>query len=275
MDIIHPPENITKKRTFTPNNTYFLLSSHHLTSDITNGDTVRIVRALEEISITLITQITQITPALSSTPVNAPKVSLKKSDDLEGAKKFRLASELNQTFGAYQIGEQIMDSTIQLLRHEVFAVSPKVVSYLHDQARKRRVPLNTPSTPSAISEPNGMQMTISVSSTTSIDTAEFKTFYALPLGHAKVLVDTRLEVYTLLDNGSEVLMMPKRIFDKLELPIDNQIKWRINGYDSTMKALESVAPIGVCHDISLDIDRVEIKIPMYIYGQKLQCRSYS
>ena len=132
----------------------------------------------------------------------------KESDDLEDTKKFQLASELNQTVDAYQIGEQIMNSMVQLSRHEVFTVSPNVVSYLHDQARRRRVPLNTPST--AVSEPNVMQMTTSVSSTALIDTAEFKTFYALPLGRAKALIDKRFEVYALLDNGSEVIMMPKR-----------------------------------------------------------------
>jgi hypothetical protein len=52
--------------------------------------------------------------------------------------------------------------------------------------------------------------------------------------------------------------MPKGIFDLLELPIDTDIRWRINAYD-TDPDLESSGPIGVCHDVPIKIGGVEVR----------------
>jgi hypothetical protein len=62
-----------------------------------------------------------------------------------------------------------------------------------------------------------------------------KTFYACPSGRAKVLLDQQLTAYGLLDNGSEVIMMPRRGHERLELPIDTSVNWHINGYDAKIK----------------------------------------
>jgi len=51
-------------------------------------------------------------------------------------KKYRLTSDLSQTVNVAQIGEKILDTSVQLSVHEVLAVSSDVFSYLQDQTRQ-------------------------------------------------------------------------------------------------------------------------------------------
>jgi len=56
--------------------------------------------------------------------------------------KFRLASELNQTITTEEIGKKVMEAPIQLRMCELLAVSTEVANYIHDQTRRRRIPLD-------------------------------------------------------------------------------------------------------------------------------------
>jgi len=56
--------------------------------------------------------------------------------------KFRLASGLNQTITTEEIGEKVMQAPIQLRMCELLAVSTEVANYIHDQTRRRRIPLD-------------------------------------------------------------------------------------------------------------------------------------
>lgn len=49
----------------------------------------------------------------------------------EKVKKFRYASELNQTIDASTIGERIMDTVVELPIHQVLTVAPEVTGYIH------------------------------------------------------------------------------------------------------------------------------------------------
>jgi hypothetical protein len=60
-------------------------------------------------------------------------------------------------------------------------------------------------------------------------------------------------------------MMPRRIYERLDLPIERQIDWRINGYNTeTNVMLKEVRSIGCCHDVSIDVDNVEVKLPVFV-----------
>ena len=60
-------------------------------------------------------------------------------------------------------------------------------------------------------------------------------------------------------------MMPRRVFERTELPIDTEIRWRIDKYDSQTNAeLDEHGLIGVCHDVSVDIGGVEVKQPIFV-----------
>ena len=82
-------------------------------------------------------------------------------DDSEATpKKFRLASDLSQTVNTSQIGEKIMDTPVQLSMREILAVSSEVSSYLHDQTRKRRVPIDAPTTIPAVANTTDMSSSV-------------------------------------------------------------------------------------------------------------------
>jgi hypothetical protein len=60
-------------------------------------------------------------------------------------------------------------------------------------------------------------------------------------------------------------MMPRRIFERTNLPIDTEIRWRIDTYDSKTNAeLDVHGPIGVCHEVPVDIGGVEVKQPIFV-----------
>jgi Protein of unknown function (DUF4100) len=178
-------------------------------------------------------------------------------------KKYRLASEVGQHVNASHIGEKIMDTPVQLSIREVLAVSSDVSSYLHDQTRKRRIPINTP-----VTVPTATATNASVTTATAdadADTGYLKQLYACPSGRAKVTIDHAIEVNSLLDHGSELNMMPRRIFEKTNLPIDTNISWRIEKYDSKTNAeLDEHGPIGVCHKVSVDIGGVDVIQPIFV-----------
>jgi hypothetical protein len=57
--------------------------------------------------------------------------------------------------------------------------------------------------------------------------------------------------------------MPRRIFERLELPIDTDINWRINAYN-TDRVLESSGPIGICHDVIVNLGGVEVTQHIFV-----------
>jgi len=60
-------------------------------------------------------------------------------------------------------------------------------------------------------------------------------------------------------------MISHRIYDRLELPIDTEINWHINGYDNnTNVILKEAEPIECCHDVSVNIGGVEVKLPVFM-----------
>ena len=71
----------------------------------------------------------------------------------------------------------------------------------------------------------------------------------------------------LLDGGSEVCLMPHRTYEKLDVPIDTDIKWNIHGYDhseKTRQEVEAKGAIGVCHDLKISIGGVEAALPVFV-----------
>src|SRR5437016_12263646 len=82
------------------------------------------------------TQIIPFVPVLPQAPAPQPSNPI-----LDPPKKFQLASELSETVSVAQVGEQLMDTPVQLSMRQVMAVSPELAGYMHDQTRKRRIPI--------------------------------------------------------------------------------------------------------------------------------------
>ena len=198
---------------------------------------------------------------------NAPG-SAKPAATTGGKAKFRLASELNQTITTEDVGQKIMEAPIQLKMRELLAVSSEVSNYMHDQTRKRRIPITDGNTNFVETETAEADVVI-VDSMASQLTAIEKPLYACPSGRTRVCLNEGVHVDALLDDGSELNIMGKKTFDQLQHPLDADISWVINGYDSKaeqeVKVLEEGGNLlGVCHDVLVDIGGVAIKQHIFV-----------
>jgi hypothetical protein len=58
-------------------------------------------------------------------------------------------------------------------------------------------------------------------------------------------------------------MMPQHIFEQMNLPINTEIRWRINAYD-TNSELDAAGPVGVCHDVPVNLGGIEVKQNIFL-----------
>jgi len=84
-----------------------------------------------------------------------------------------------------------------------------------------------------------------------------------------------VQAEVLLDDGSELNLMEKKVFDSLGHPIDVDIDCKIHGYDSDVaKAEKEIAEleqgenlIGVCHNVAVDVGGVVVKQHLFVVYQ--------
>lgn len=92
-------------------------------------------------------------PTLSNQPASGPASSASQTqpantlmdlDPLPDATKpkYRLQSELGKTISVVDFGEKIMNAPIMLSIKEFLAVSPEMSGYIHEQTRRKRIPLD-------------------------------------------------------------------------------------------------------------------------------------
>ena len=180
--------------------------------------------------------------------------------------KYRLASELTDTVPIATIGEKLMDTPVTLNLREVFAASSEISTYIHDQTRKRRK-LIDPDLEAMVTSTEPAPAT--VSPIIQVNSATMAPLYACASGRAKAVVNGGLKVDSLLDDGSEVNLMPWRTFEQLDLPIDKDISWRISTFN-TGSETEAHGCLGVCHSVPIDIGGVEVKVPVFIMSDSNQ-----
>src|SRR5436305_10455299 len=187
------------------------------------------------------------------------------------SKKFRLASEINETVSVAQVGERVMDTIIPLPLRDIVAVAPGIAGYMHEQTRKKRVPINDSTTASTEGEYHATQSDGDATTpksegySRSVSTEFATPLYACASARAPVTIDKRLEAEALLDDGSEVNLIAKRAFDELGLPIDTEVAWKITGYNEQTEAkLSDGGVIGVCHDVSVNIGGVGIPVHLFV-----------
>jgi hypothetical protein len=158
-----------------------------------------------------------------------------------------------------------MNTPVQLTIKEFLAVSPEMANYIHDQTRRRRSAIEAESS-FASSGP----ITADTNTTTLFDIG--KPFYALPSGRASVVLNDQVKVRGLLDGGSELNIMSEEYFRKTDYPIDANIQWRINGFDSKIEQeLDERYNVdgrgrvlGVLHNIPVDCGGITLKQHIFV-----------
>ena len=176
----------------------------------------------------------------------------------EVGKKYYLDSKLGQNVKTTQIGEKIIDTPMQLSMREILVVSGDVANYIHDQTKKHRISIEDRIMVPAVDAIDHVVSAMFSISSVNVNSASAKSYYTLPSGRAKVILDDRLSVNATFDNGSKVNIMPRHVFERLDLPIYTEIRWRINAYDNENE-LEVSGPIDVCHDVPINLGGIEVK----------------
>jgi hypothetical protein len=77
-----------------------------------------------------------------------------------------------------------------------------------------------------------IEIDVNLQTTTIISGKIYKPFYAIPSGCALVVLDDKVLTESRLDDGSELNLMDKGIYEELNHLIDENINWRINRYGS-------------------------------------------
>jgi hypothetical protein len=190
--------------------------------------------------------------------------------------KFRLASELNQTITTEDVGKKIMEAPIQLRMCELLAVSPEVANLIHDQTRRRRIPVDLNANATQPQSADDVPIGVTEASVNAVQTPGIsKPLYACPSARTKVFLNDEVQAEGLLDDGSELNLMDRKVFETLQHPIDVDIDWKIHGYDSDVaKAEKEIAElekkgnlIGVCHNVAVDVGGVVVKQHLFVVRQ--------
>jgi hypothetical protein len=157
-----------------------------------------------------------------------------------------------------------MDSPITLNLRELFAVSSEVSAFVNDQTRKHRLPIDPASGVTSITASATSYFDASASATTAHH------LYACPSSRAKVTLDGSLGTWGLIDHGSEVNLIPRRIYERMDnLPVDTDIEWTINAYHQSGRTPPN-GMIGVVHALSIDVGGVEVKLPVFVVEEAFQ-----
>src|SRR5579862_2516556 len=217
----------------------------------------------------------QTPPAASgpTPPTVAPNARSPRADDSKP--KYRLQSQLNQTVGTADIGDKIMNTPVMLSIKEILAVSPEMGNYMHEQTRRKRVPVSDTNSDDAdeIIEVASKATAVSESTATVslVTSSGPKPFYALPSGKAAVVLNEQVRTNALLDDGSELNVMSEALYKELEYPIDEDINWKINGYDAAKAEKELEARygargdvLGVLHNVYVDVGGVQVKQHIFV-----------
>jgi hypothetical protein len=214
------------------------------------------------------TELPHIRPTQQSSPPIQPAQSTGQTDvpmtDAQPKeKKYRLGSELRETVPITEIAEKIMNTSINLSLKEVFAASPDLAAHFSDQARKRRRPIDPPET-NVNNNVNNINNAGTPDINAHVSSISSKPLYACPSGRAKATLEDTITTHALLDDGSEVNLMPRRVFEQLDIPIDTNIDWTIDGYQGAKEYEDTSQLIGVCHATKVSIGGVAAVIPVFV-----------
>jgi len=175
--------------------------------------------------------------------------------------KFKLQSELGKTISPAVVGEKIMNAPLTLTIKEFLAVSPDMSNYIHEQTRRKRAPI----------EPGSAALAVVDARSASVSHSIEKPFYALPSPRTKVVINGEVSVRALLDTGSELNIMSAECFRTMDYPIDENINWRINGYNSGIEneleeryGWSDGQVVGVLHNLPIEIGGIEVKQHVFV-----------
>jgi predicted aspartyl protease len=142
---------------------------------------------------------------------------------------------------------------IKVTAQELLALAPDIRTNVVEAIRMKRLPV-APS----------VSLIVRKEPAVSVNQMELgPPMYACVSGKARAHVNGEIFVTALLDHGSEINIIPLRIFEKLDLPLDEDIKWKI----TTMEEGKGKDVLGVCHEVRIAIGGAEVTVPFFVVGE--------
>jgi hypothetical protein len=155
-----------------------------------------------------------------------------------------VSSDVQDDVSFDAVAEKVLEVPVPLTMKELCAVSPDLGNWISDRTRKRRKPIEAASV--------------------SADAAPHSILYAAASGRYKVTLNGCYEIDSLLDDGSEVNLMSLRAFQQMNLPIDTEVDWTINGYDGEPANMTEKGVVGVLHGVKVDIGGVDVPTHIFV-----------
>ena len=198
-------------------------------------------------------------PASGTSP--APSTAM--MDPTDSKPKYHLQSELGKSIGIAEVGEKITNAPIMLSIKEFLAVSPEMSEYIHEWTGRKRIPIEDSAATSAVEYEADVQVA------TIANVA--KPYYAISYSCTKIVLNDTVHVEGLLEDGSELNLMAEKVYKELRHPIDGNIQWKINGFDSRVKeelderyGADSGNVLGVLYNVMVDIGGIEVKQHIFL-----------
>ena len=169
--------------------------------------------------------------------------------------KYRYESELHRQVNVADISEKFLDAIVPISLRDMMGLSGEFAEGIIELAKRRKRP---------VEDYMVLDEKEATTAVQSVMVGEVHSLYACPSGRATTIVDGRFEVEALLDGGSELNVMPERVWKRLGIPIDTDINWKIGGYREGAEAEQGKGLLGVCHDVKMTIGGVHFKVPVFI-----------
>jgi hypothetical protein len=150
--------------------------------------------------------------------------------------------------------DKILRSEVNVTVEELLATSAEVRGQVVDLLRNRRQVVEGPKPlPKARGPP-----------VVSVNHMEVGPLYACASPRVRATMERGVTVTALIDDGSEICIMPRRVFERLNIPIDTEINWKINTYEVVKAEAAGKGLLGVCHSVHVGVGGVAVDLPIFV-----------
>jgi predicted aspartyl protease len=152
------------------------------------------------------------------------------------------------------IVDKVLKREVNVTVEELLATSSEVRAQVVELLRNKRQIVEGPRPPPKVRGPPIV----------NVNHMEVGPLYACASPRVKVTLERGLMVTALIDDGSEISIMPRRVFERLNIPIDTEINWKINTYEVVKAEAEGKGLLGVCHAVHVNVGGVEVEMPIFV-----------
>jgi hypothetical protein len=148
-----------------------------------------------------------------------------------------------------KISKKILDQTVpNLTLKEILAISPDLITEWFGVKKVPSVPLKEKDLKEAFEV-----------CVTRWGKGAHKPLYACASPKTKGKIEGYPQEDMLIDCGSELCLLSKECFDKMDLPIDLEIGWIIGSATCHRARL-----YGLCHDVPVSVGGIEVNMPFFV-----------